>query len=385
MAFPGYITAYTQAELEALFGRLLPPGYLEPLKSPGPGYEILQAFAALFKKISDSVAVLGRQGYIISAEGAAYATGTVELYRAAPHPSLLTVVVKQGTVVSCRASGRRFTVDADVTFPGASVGPFTVGVTALFPDYNYNVPGQVTTADGTILPGDIDTVVTLVEDPDYGDPTIQVRQTTLATTGGVDGSLDVQGKDRGLPRIGVEPDETYRARIRAVPDNISPDAFVRAVRIFMLPYGAQAQIIETWDIDYQTCYDGPDTTYPNSNYDPNLFCYDDPRSPVPFRNRYMDEVDYRGGVIVVVPNLPAIADVGMAYDDVAMNPVDFHTTLGRRAATAYDVTSALTTAELAGGYDGFDLQKQAVYKGLYNLLQNIKAAGISVAVELAGN
>lgn len=382
--FPGYITAYTQAELLALLDRLLPFSYLDPLKQIGPGYEMLQAFAKLHEKVSQAVATLSRQAYIISAEAGAFSTGTVELYRAAPHVSLLDVVVKQGTVVECSASGRRYTTNADVTFLAASTGPFTVGVTAMFQDYNYNVIGQVTTLAGEVLPGEIDTIRTLIEDPDYGDPTIQVRQTAANTVGGIDASLDLLGKDRGMPRIFNEDDETYRARIRALPDNISLSAFQRAVTLFLLPYGAFGTIIETWDDTYQTCYDGPAGTFPLSTYDPNLFCYDDPRNPVPFRNRYLDETDYRGGVIVVVPNLASIFDVGMGYDDTAMNATDFTTPIGLRAVTAYDVPTTLITTEIQGGYDGFDLPKQAVYKGLYQLLQDIKAAGISVAVELSG-
>lgn len=378
------ITALSEQDLLDLFGRILPVSYLAPIQSPGPGYEVLQGYAALFARLSQAVETLGCQSFILTAPSGSYATGTVELYRARPNPEGITVVVKAGTVVECSRGGQRYATTADVTFAPADLGPFQVGVQALAYGCNFNVPGASVSAGWEPLPGEIDLIRTLVEDPDYGDPEIFVRQTSVWTGGGSDAALDQHGADRGLPRITGETDDVYRVRIRTLPDNISYDAFERNIRRYLLPYNVTTyEFIETWEIEYQTCWDAPATAFAGSNFDPNLFVYDDPRSPTPFRNRWLDENDYRGAVIVVVPDVAAISDVGMAWDDTALTPDQFRTALGGRAYTAWDVPSDFALG-LQGGYDGFDLGKQALYKGLYDTLQNIKAAGISVTVELRG-
>lgn len=379
---PAPIQPLTQADLLAVFDRILPPEYLEPLKSPGPGYELLQAFAAMLARTSVSVSRGSEAIFVLSSVGGAKATGEVELYRAAAHPTGLAVEVRAGTVVKASASGVRFLLLESATFGPADLGPFTVAVEAEAVGYRYNVTGERTLADGDTVPGEIDTIDVLVETPDFGDPTIQVRQVG-DTTGGVDASLDQNGLDRGIRRVLTEGDDTFRGRVRSLPDTVSPDAFRRQLLYFAKALGIEVQFdfIETWQISYQTCYDAPSSAIPGSDYDPNLFCYDDPRSQYPFRNRWLGENDYRGGVIVVVPDFPAISDVGMAYDDTAANPADLQTILGSRAVGAYDVPSGYALS-LQGGYDGFDLGKQTVYKSLWDQLQAIKAAGVSVAIEL---
>jgi hypothetical protein len=102
-----------------------------------------------------------------------------------------------------------------------------------------------------------------------------------------------------------------------------------------------------------------------------------------FYNRWLDDVEFRGAFIIVVPLLTAVSDVGMGYDDTASVPAAFNTTAGRRACTAYDVPNTLT-AELQGGYDGFDLSARAVYFALNQTLQKIKAAGVAAIIELQG-
>lgn len=379
------IEPLTQDDLLEMMERIYPVSYLEPLKDPGPGYELLQGFAKMMARASEALAHTGCQAFILSSTGPAFATGAVELYREAPHPEGLTVTVKAGTIVKASRSGRRFLTTEDVIFNPADLGPKQVVVQAAQPGYDYNLPGIVMTAAGEALPGDIDTVVSLVEDPPVGDITIQVRQTATATGGGVDPGLDQHGLDREIVRISGETDAAFRARVRALPDNISPDAFQRVVRAALLRYGiTDFQLIETWSVAYQTCWDAPSEVIAGSNFNPNLFVYDDPDPDLtPFRNRWLDTNDYRGGVIIVVPAVAAIADRGMVWDDPAANALDLRTPAGTRSASAWDIPSTFTVAS-AGAFDGFDLQGRLLYKGLYQALQDIKAAGISVAVELKG-
>lgn len=471
---PPPTVAITQQQLLALLERLLPQGYLAPLRDIGPGYELLQAYAQMFARASQAVAILGGDAQIATAASGVKASGIVQLYRDSPnffdtpvsgqsgttaaivagapagqarisglsnmgaasvgHFLILdgcnaivnngtfeivsfvdsttvdivnaaavipdanngyivweevsrTVIVKAGTVLTTSKGGRDFLTTDDVTFLPYDLGPFNVPVVAVSVGYEWNVPGQVIAADGEALPGEIDTVKSLVEDPPLGDPSIKVSQLS-PTAGGQDAALDALGSDRGIARNIGEDVEPYRNRVRFLPDTISPDALKRAIDNILRPVGATFEFIETFDITYQTAWDGPNTVIPPSAYNPNLFCYDDPDvEGIPFRNRWLDESDYRGGVIVIVPNIQPLQDVGMTYDDSAMNISELVSTEtgGMRAICAYDVPSDFGFGVLQGGYDGFDLPKQSLYKGLFDSLQNSKPAGVSVAVELRGS
>jgi len=336
---------------------------------------------------------------------------------------------------------------------------------------------------GSVLPGEIDTIKTLVEDPEMGDLSIQVRQ-IQPTSGGRDAALDALGSDRGITRNENESDEKYRARIGALPDTITAAAVNRACSRFLEPYQAlDFTIIETFEVSYQTCWDSPTDAVPLSAFSPYLFKYDDPDlDGVPFRNRWLDETDYRGGFIVWVPNLQPISDAGMqlypdptTYEDLAgqvgalatlaasgvyqrvrvggltgmvsgsvgrfltlagaaesanngtfliVNFVDSATVDiqhasavlpdgnsgsilwqeqervvedadpaahgsalldGKRAPSVYDSPDNLALLGYQPGvFDGYDSARAAVYKGLHDTIQSIKAAGISAALELRG-
>lgn len=371
-----------------LWPEIYPPSYLEPLVSPGPGYEVLQAYAKVFERISLALARLDAGCHILESLGGALANGYVEITRL--DNSAGDTIIRAGTVVSTSRGGRQYVTLQDVAFIGAALGPLSVQIAAVRPGYEFNVPGQKITADGTLLPGDVDTVETLDAylspsgDRFFGSPPFTVTNVT-PICGGRPQMLDGLGADLSVSRNEGEPDSLYAQRLRTLGDTVSPLAIQRAVDALFLPYGysvgAGIDLIETWSSAYQTAYD-VDGSIPG--IDDNLFCYDDPRPAYPpFRNRWYGEEDVRGAFIVVVPNLGAISDVGMAYDDTATGPTATSLdTGGARAISAFDVSS--TTPVQQGGYDGFDLAKQGVYKSLYDLLDRIKAAGVFFAVELAG-
>lgn len=403
-ALPCPIDPYTQQDLLDLFDRILPGHYITPLKAPGPGYELLQAFAAVGARLSQAVEHYACSAYILSSSGGGFALGTVQLLRSAVNPEGIALTVKVGTVVKSSRGGRRYLTTEDVLFGPNDLGPFTVGIIAEVKGYEFNEPGPIVAADGTLLEGEIDTIETLLEsapsqplpnagtsnvsfsalianiqvvsgmvgaafspdsvgrfvtfagaanagnngsrqivsyisqtsvevrnmtgvvegptaavswqeysqETDAADLTIQVVQAST-TTGGADASLDAHGKDRNIPRGTGETDDSYRGRIRALPDNISPDAVERALQQLLFPLGGGFDFIETWAMSYQTCWDAPRDPIPGSSFDPNLFCYDDPRPATPFRNRWLDLNDMRGAFIVVVPNYQWIRDNGMAF------------------------------------------------------------------------
>lgn len=384
VTLPCPVVALTQQDFLDLLERVLPADYLAGLKNPGPGYEALQAMAAVGARLSLAVERFGCSAYILSAVSGSYGTGVVELYRDAANAEGISVVVKAGTVVKSSKGGRRFVTAADVTFSPSALGPITVAVTSEVQDFAVNELGAGVAMDGSALPGEIDTIVTLIEEPPVGDITFKVRQ-HAAITGGAHAALDQQGLDRGIARNALETDGAYRTRIRSLPDNISPDAFDRTLQQLLFPAGASYQFIETWDLAYQTCWDGPPDFIPGSNYDPTLFVYDDPRTEVTsFNNRWLDTNDYRGGVIVVVPAFGPVSDVGMAYDDTAGTSTALSNAHGRRAVSAFDVPTTLGFEYLHGCWDGYDQGRASLQKTVYDTLQGIKAAGISVALELQG-
>lgn len=139
------ITSFTQQDILDMFDRLFPAHWLDPVKSPGPGYEVLQAYALVAKRLSEAVCTLGRDAYITSARKGARATGQVVLYRGGPNSEGISVTVKAGTIVSASRGGQEFRTLADVVFGPTDLGPFVVGVEALADGPEWNLPGAVIT------------------------------------------------------------------------------------------------------------------------------------------------------------------------------------------------------------------------------------------------
>jgi hypothetical protein len=384
---PPPITSFTQQEILDMFDRLFPDHWLSALKDPGPGYEVLQAYAKLASRMSEAVARLGADALITSAKGGVKATGEVLFARGSPNAEGIDVVIKAGTIVSTSRTGRDFKTLVDVTFLASDIGPFTVDIEAVAVGYEYNVLGEALAADGTTLEGDIDTIKDLVEDPQMGDLTFEVRQ-ILPTSGGRDAALDQLGLDRGIARNQNDADPNYRSRVSLLPDTVSIDAISRLAKQTMEPFHSSFTLIETWDTAYQTCYDAPAEVSAGSSFDPNLFVYDDPDvDNIPFRNRWLDEVDHRGGVIIVLENMQPIADSGMIFDDTAINANDLYSSItkGKRGLSAYDIPINVgSSGYQLGCYDGYDAPRRAAYKSLYDSLQQIKAAGSSAAIVLRG-
>lgn len=464
----------TQQDLLDLFDRILPAGYLLPLKNQiGPGYELLQMYAKVFERVSLAIGRVECGMLILSSFAGLKATGNVEFFRTNTSATLIQsvtssvtfsapvsgtqtisglsgmtaasvgrylvvsgaanggnngtflitgfvsatsvtvanslgvaegptanvawiegvgVILLKGTIVSTSIGGRRFLTAADATLFPTDLA-VTAPVEAEAVGWEWNVPGKVVFPDGEEVPGEIDTIDLPIQDPPFSDPSIRVRQ-LVSTAGGQAAMLDQLGLDRGLTRRAGEPDRTYRARIRALPDTVSLDAIKRALTNLLLPITVAFSIIETFEFSYQTCWFefGDAATDPNEvatipqvfGFDPNTFVWDDPRPLVPFRNRWLDENEHRGAFIAVIPELAAFADVGMAWDDTASTLAAHMTENGKRAHNAYDVPLSANPSILQGGYDGFDLSKAAVYKNIFDTLQAIKAGGIAAIVEREG-
>jgi len=191
---PG-IVAYTQAELLDIFGRILPIGYWQPIvDKEGDGFELFQAIAQVLSLTSAQVERYWRGGFLTLAPEGSFAT--VEVVFSRPDAGLGAVTVLAGTVVTTSNGGRDFITNANVVFGIGDLGPHTVLATALYPDEEFNVPGERTSAFGELFPGSIDIIKALLEEPPYGDPTIVVKQVpppTLSNLGQTEGFLGCRG------------------------------------------------------------------------------------------------------------------------------------------------------------------------------------------------
>lgn len=382
------VIGLSQQDFLDMLDRLLPFEYLSPLKSPGPGYEIYQFEAAIGARVSTAIARFEAASFIVSAPDGGYAQATVAFSR--PTAAAGAVTVKAGTVVETTLFGRQFVLLADVPFGATDLVQFGT-VQAVHQGEQWNVKGPYYTAGGELVPGEISTIVTWVQSPPFGDASITVAQAVDAV-GGLSSVLNLHGADRGFTRNPNEPATVFRQRVRTLPDTVSPGAIQRVLAQYQATYGGTWDFVETFSGSFQEAFDcpSPNPGVPNystsipSSINTNLFVYDDPRPPYPpFRNRWLDITNYRGAFIVTVPVLPAIADLGMAYDDTAEIPAGTLTVNGARAVSAYDVPASLAS-ELQGAYDGVDYAKNAVFVGLYQTLQKIKAAGVLVDIELQG-
>jgi hypothetical protein len=369
----------TQADLLAAVDRALDEGYLAPMKATGDGYELVQGFTKIGERCSLSVRRFELDGFIMSSAGASRATVTLKFYRAVATAGAGKIL--KGTIVRASIGGQMFRTTADGAF-GALDLFVLVAAESIGYGYHYNVAGPFVDPDGNEWPGVIDTIDLPLEEPPFFDDTIQVTN-TIAATGGRPGTLDAIGNERNLPRQVGEADVSYQVRIRTLPDTVSPNAILRQLKNYFRPYGVSWRAIETWQHEYQECYDAPDepaTIY--ENYDANLFCYDDPRPGTPMQNRWLGENDYLGAFVVEVEMPPTISDFGFAYDDTADTEADVQTAGGIRAFAAYDVPDTLTAPALPPCFDGVDFGAEAFFLNLYNLLDEIKAGGIFVTIHI---
>lgn len=369
----------------SLFERLLPRDYLYPLETSGPGYELFQAFSVIGERVSLATFRLDQGLYAITAPEAAFASVEVELSRTPVSGLSIDFTQKKGSLVETSFGGRRFELTEDVFFGEAEAGPKTVIVSAIFPSYQWNVLGQEITPDAEVLAGEISKMVFPIQDPPFAEKSVIVQQ-IIDASGGSPGMLEQIGLDRGIKRAQGESADAYRFRISTLPDTVSPAAMKRNIDIIWLPIFQSYEFIETWNVTYQSCYDAPNNQIPNSDYNPTTFVYDDPRSKTPFMNRWLDEIEFRGAFIVVLPRLGSFSQRSVASDDTGFNNFDFLTENGKRAQPAFDVTSDLPAVGIfLGAFDGYDVEADSFYAATFDTLQTIKPAGVAAILELQGN
>ena len=281
--------AYTQDELLDVVRRILPSEYYTPMSIPsGPGYEVFATDAAVMARVSDAAEHLGCGLFMLTAEDPAYATGTVTFSR--PAVSAITVTVLAGSIIRASSVDRRFVTTENAVFAPSDLTK-TVTIRAIEAAYQYNLE------EANL----VNEAVRLNQSPVYGDPTIFVSASTV-TAGGVWGSINALGADRGYPRGVDEPTEDYRRRIRDLPDTVSVGAIRRAVeRFWNSRYPAYpATIIEGWEEDAQICLDFPTNL--------NGLALDDTRAEPPLHGRLLSRETVTNGFAVCIQRPSGIDD-----------------------------------------------------------------------------
>lgn len=373
------VTPVTRQDFLDLIDRLYPDHYIGPLKDPGPGYEIIETYARLFARVSAAIAQLECDAYILHAHGGRRARATVDFTRVDTTAGAFTL--KQGTRVRTSATKREFVLLSDIAF-GSSDLTRQGMVESAGRSPAFNVRGPRTAANGDVLEGEIDEIVLPLQDPPFAERGLSVSQADDAV-GGLAPVLDEHGLDRLIRRLPNESDTLYRGRIRLLPDTISVDAIRRQLDAIFLPRNFTYDLIETWENRLQTCWDCPTGVL---NVDANLFVYDDPRDPAIYQNVWLDDIYHRASFVVVIPNLGFIEEHSMAYDDPGITAIDFTGPLGRRAHSAYDVPEfgVGQSLVLVGAYDGQDTGKIQFHLAIIDLLNKIRASGVTISLELAG-
>lgn len=231
-----------KARLLRVADKSYPSDYVEGLKStPGGGYELLAASAAVGERVSLAIARLEAGRLKIYALGGQKATGTAQLYRPVGTTGA-AINIMPGSVVGTK-DGRNFVTTTQVSFGSSDAGPHNVSVQAIAVGYEFNVDGQFTAASGEVIEGQITEVVRLVTDVPQIDGTVAVRNLT-PMSGGRAAWLDGLGEQFLIPRLPNESDDQYRLRIAEIGDVVSPDAIVRGVNKILGQYGATCTLYE---------------------------------------------------------------------------------------------------------------------------------------------
>lgn len=376
--------AFTEDDLLAIADRVLPEDYLDGMKAVGPGYELLQAGAKVFARLSRAADNLDRGLYMISAAGGARATAPIELYRSSATAGAFTQ--KAGSILRASRGGQQFLLAADVAFGALALTAAGTAI-AIADGWEWNVPGPVTTARGEVLPGDIDTIDLPLQDPPYSDPTVLVRQTANAT-GGAGPMLDALANDRDVFREPNEGDPSLAVRARQIPDVVSPPAIIRQLDRVLGALGISYERVRWWEFQFQSCWDAPDVALGDYAGAAQVFFYDDPRDPATFpdgwRNRW-DGAEAQGAVVIIIDNIAAAEDHGLVYDDPATTLVGHQTDRGAYAPGAYDFPEegVGVIGALRPAYDGTDIAREKLLRRLYKLLEDI-TGGVPFYLELRG-
>lgn len=375
----------TEGDLLAVAARVLPPEYLDPLKANGPGYEVLQAGAAVMARVALALARMDAGLYFTSARGGTFSTGRVIF--TITTAGTVNRTIKAGTIVRAPRGGQRYVVIADAPITAFSLDPIVADVRAIAPGWEYDVRGKRTTAAGETLPGEVSEIELALLDPPGSALDLEVHQ-DADITGGAAAMLDMLAKDRDVERQSGETDPALVSRARAVPVVVSPKAIAQLVDRYLTPRGIPFQIVKWWQFRWGLAWDVGPIAGTGKNPADNVstadtFFWDDPRFARDkiWRNRWRCPTT-QGAVVIALPSLPATRSHALVWDDPGVTRDDHRTAAGRYAFGAWDVDQRLHPLINAPAWDGPDFGVRDTLRELLRQLRGAMAGGYNVFLAL---
>lgn len=347
-----------------------PEDYFESIKAgKDGGFELFQAAAKVAERVSLAIARLECCGFIFTALGGLKSTGQVEFFRdsAADGP----ITIEPGTVLR-GDGGRDFLTTTVVEFDGVELGPKVAAIEAIATGYQYNLPGQITTAGDEVLEGSINTILKVVTDPTIPaaiDRNMQVRQ-PAPTVDGRSACLDALGEDLDIPRLADETDAEYRVRILEVPDTVSPNAICRGVDKILSVFGAEcclreigAPLFPGFYYDAGSSSDSPQDPATNFAYD-----FDFTVRPQDRFKLLMSHLESRAFFLLGVPTITRIS-YGMFYDGDSADPFPLQNAYDTEPTDAFQNPNDVA-------YDGEAILDALVYQSIYDVTNRKRAGGV---------
>ena len=353
---------------------LYPPEWLDPIKeTPNAGYEQLQASSAVGARVSTAISWFESDSLVNYATGGSYATGTVEFVRSESTNGAVTIAA--GTIVRASNSGKDFVTQSSVSFGPTDLGPFAVSIQSIAVGYEFNLPGQVVTAGGEVIEGDIDTIQTYAVGSTF-DPNMQVVQ-LLPTSGGVDAALDAIGRDIDIRRVPGESDKVYRHRITTSPDVVTPAAIRRGITPILAAQGASASILEVGTSGLPGFFFDAGSSADAVQNPSNNYAYDmDPtQRPADLFKCILSPSEFRGFFLVEVPRL-GLGEFGFPFDGTSTDAYPYR--------NAFDGSSSDAVACL-DFFDGYPAQDSIYYQSIYDTVDAKRAAGVGFDLVLTGD
>lgn len=182
---------------------------------------------------------------------------------------------------------------------------------------------------------------------DWADDYGLVATNTAKPTGGRVAMLDTLGEERDVFRATGEGDESYRKRIFAVADNITPNALRRAANRVLAPRGSSGCLREVGTIKFQGFY-----------WDVDAFDYDFVVRPADRFKLLLDDLEFRAFYLMGVPRY-GDGEFGFAFDGTSADPFDLK--------SAWDAEGFL---------DGFPAKNIETYGAIWRALTDATAGGV---------
>lgn len=173
-------------------------------------------------------------------------------------------------------------------------------------------------------------------------------------SGGTADVLGEIGRERGVLRAPGENLETYRQRVNALPDVVTPKAVKRAVNRVLAPFGMTACLREVGSAKFRGLFFDGDPSNTNGDV---AFAYDFDFAAQP-RDRFkllLDYTEFRAFGLVGVPPSD-LGEFGVAFDAGPHN--------------AFDAPPDLVF------FDGFAVTAASIYGSVWSAVQVTKAAGV---------